>query len=163
MKDWPDPQAPQRDRRPSRAYRVEMIVIALLMLFVAASAWAKRPPVPPKGTTFTCTAIAVWDGDGPIWCKEGPRIRLAGINARELDNSCRKGARCPAMSGIEARDVLVNLLGGPKGVLPSGHVAVQETLLTCTSLGKEKYRRTLALCRKDRDLSITMVRLGAAY
>ena len=34
------------------------------------------------GATFTCTPVAVWDGDGPIWCAEGPRIRLEGIAAR---------------------------------------------------------------------------------
>ena len=28
----------------------------------------------PAGQTFTCTPVAVWDGDGPIWCEEGPRI-----------------------------------------------------------------------------------------
>ena len=33
------------------------------------------------GATFTCTPVAVWDGDGPIWCAEGPRIRLEGIAA----------------------------------------------------------------------------------
>jgi endonuclease YncB( thermonuclease family) len=36
------------------------------------------------GATFACTPIAVWDGDGPVWCAEGPRIRLHGIAAREV-------------------------------------------------------------------------------
>lgn len=35
-----------------------------------------------QGTSFTCTPTRVWDGDGPIWCAEGPKIRLAGIAAR---------------------------------------------------------------------------------
>ena len=39
----------------------------------------------PAGPSFTCTPTAVYDGDGPIWCAEGPRIRLAGIAAREMD------------------------------------------------------------------------------
>ena len=34
------------------------------------------------GVAFTCTPVAVWDGDGPIWCMEGPKIRIAGIAAR---------------------------------------------------------------------------------
>ncbi len=32
----------------------------------------------PAGQTFDCTLTAVWDGDGPIWCAEGPHIRLSG-------------------------------------------------------------------------------------
>lgn len=44
----------------------------------------------PAGVSFSCTPIAVWDGDGPIWCAEGPRIRLAGVAAREIDGSCRR-------------------------------------------------------------------------
>lgn len=40
------------------------------------------------GHSFTCTPTRVWDGDGPIWCAEGQRIRLAGIAAREIDGSC---------------------------------------------------------------------------
>lgn len=28
---------------------------------------------------FVCTPVAVWDGDGPVWCKEGLRLRIAGI------------------------------------------------------------------------------------
>ncbi|MCY7397374.1 MAG: hypothetical protein LH466_00860, partial [Sphingomonas bacterium] len=62
-----------------------------------------------SGTTFPCTAVAVWDGDGPIWCAEGPRIRLAGVAARELDGSCRQSHPCPVPSGIFARDTLVGL------------------------------------------------------
>lgn len=31
--------------------------------------------VVPSGVPFTCTPVRVWDGDGPVWCKEGPRGR----------------------------------------------------------------------------------------
>lgn len=44
--------------------------------------------------TFVCTPVAVWDGDGPIWCKEGPKIRIAGIAAREMDGTCSRGHPC---------------------------------------------------------------------
>ena len=63
---------------------------------------------------LVCTPIAVFDGDGPIWCDEGPKIRLAGIAAREIDGTCRPHHPCPDASGIEARDALVLLLGGAK-------------------------------------------------
>lgn len=46
-----------------------------------------RLSVVPHGEAFECTPVAVWDGDGPIWCAEGPRLRLAGIAARELDGT----------------------------------------------------------------------------
>lgn len=38
----------------------------------------------PAGQSFNCTPTAVYDGDGPIWCAEGPHIRLSGIAAREM-------------------------------------------------------------------------------
>jgi hypothetical protein len=72
------------------------------------------------GLSFVCTPVAVWDGDGPIWCAEGPRIRLAGVAARELDGTCRLSQPCPSQSGTEARDTLVRLLGGSKGKLRTG-------------------------------------------
>ena len=43
----------------------------------------------PAGQTFDCTPVRIWDGDGPIWCDEGPRIRLSGIAAREIDGSLK--------------------------------------------------------------------------
>ncbi|MFN4040018.1 MAG: thermonuclease family protein, partial [Erythrobacter sp.] len=67
----------------------------------------------PAGQTFTCTPEAVWDGDGPVWCEEGPRIRLAGIAARELDGTCSPGHPCPDASAETARDALVRLVGKP--------------------------------------------------
>lgn len=30
-----------------------------------------------SAATFVCTPVAVWDGDGPIWFKEGPKIRIS--------------------------------------------------------------------------------------
>ena len=75
---------------------------ALLLLVVS---------VVPADEEFTCTPTRVWDGDGPVWCKEGPRIRLAGIAAREIDDSCRSNQPCPTASGAEARDALVKLIG----------------------------------------------------
>lgn len=38
----------------------------------------------PAGQSFQCTPTRVWDGDGPIWCAEGPHVRLSGIAAREM-------------------------------------------------------------------------------
>ena len=114
------------------------------------------------GVTFTCTPVAVWDGDGPIWCAEGPKIRLAGIEAREIDESCKPGHPCPEATGRTARDTLVALLGGAKGRLPTGHIRVVGRAMTCVSHGSGKGDRTAALCSEPGvgDLSCAMVRSG---
>ncbi|MGH6784015.1 MAG: thermonuclease family protein, partial [Sphingomicrobium sp.] len=98
------------------------------------------------GTSFTCTPTAVWDGDGPIWCAEGPRVRLAGIAAREIDGSCRSNQPCPAASGPAARDGLVTMLGGPRGRRSEGHVLVKAPPMRCRSDGSAGGSRTAAWC-----------------
>lgn len=113
------------------------------------------------GAAFICTPTRVWDGDGPIWCAEGPRVRLAGIAAREIDGSCRPGQPCPDASGVDARDALVALLGGARGVAREGHVLVAGPQLTCLSEGSAGGSRTAAWCRRGSfDLSCTMLRTG---
>lgn len=158
---WPDPAEKPVTTRRRWLRTIEIMVLVVAMLVAAAAAFAKPHPIPPRGTEFTCTAIAVWDGDGPIWCAEGPRIRLAGINARELDGSCRKGARCVAASGIAARDALVELLGGAKGVMRSGHIQIKAVRLACRSLGPDRFRRTLAQClNRTLALGSALIRMG---
>ena len=67
----------------------------------------------PQGAElFTCTVIGVHDGDGPIYCAEGPKIRLTAIAARELDETCSPGHPCPDTSGASARDALTRLATG---------------------------------------------------
>ncbi len=120
--------------------------------------------VVPVGHSFLCTPTRVWDGDGPIWCAEGPRVRLAAIGVRELDGSCRRYQLCPAMSGIEARDVLVRMLGGARGIASTGHIIVRGPVMTCRSRGDGKGNRTAATCTVPGlgDLSCALVRAKAA-
>ena len=129
----------------------------LILAFLAAA-------IVPAGQAFTCKPTHVWDGDGPIWCAEGPRIRLAGIAARELDGTCRRGHPCPEASGIAARDALVRLLGGARGVSRDGHVLVDGPRLRCRSGGLDKYRRQLATCALAgrRDLGTALIERGVA-
>lgn len=118
-----------------------------------------------QGTSFTCHPTRVWDGDGPIWCAEGQKIRLAAIAAREIDGSCRPYQPCPRASGIEARDRLVQLLGGPRGRAPDGHILVRGPALACRSAGPDDYRRTVAWCSAPApvgDLSCALVRAKVA-
>ena len=134
------------------------MLAALIMMTIGAA------PVVPVGNDFQCTPVAVWDGDGPIWCEEGPRIRLSGIAAREIDDECRPGHPCPTVSGLEARDALVALLGGPRGRLPHGHVVVRAPTMSCRSTGSAGGNRTGAWCISSDglDLSCAMVERGAA-
>lgn len=121
-------------------------------------------PVVIAGTSFTCTPVQLWDGDGPIWCAEGPKIRLAGIAAREIDESCKPRHPCPAAGGKEARDYLAKLLGGPIGTAKTGHVLIRGRTLSCVSVGSARGDRTAAYCRGETigDLSCAMVRASVA-
>lgn len=120
--------------------------------------------VVPSGASFDCTPTAVWDGDGPVWCEEGPHIRLSGIAAREMDGSCSRGHPCPAADPIEARNAPVRLVGRPIGEGRHGHVLVKGPTMQCVSTGSAGGNRTGAWCvsPKGGDISCAMVRSGYA-
>lgn len=114
----------------------------------------------PAGETFACTPTRIWDGDGPIWCVEGPHIRVAGIAARESDGSCRSNQPCPRATAEEAKSALVALVGRRTGTAREGHALVSGPTLTCISNGSAGGDRTAAWCTSPRngDLSCAMVR-----
>ena len=66
------------------------------------------------GQTFTCTPTRVWDGDAPIWCAEGPRIRLSGIAARDADGPVAQAS--PAPMQVQ-RDLVMLWSGFPVSLL----------------------------------------------
>ena len=107
---------------------------------------------------FMCTPIAVYDGDGPVHCREGQKLRIAGIAAREMDGSCRPGHPCPRSSAVDARAALVNLLGGPRGRWNTGHIVVKYPTMKCRNVG-QSYDRVVASCtlRDGRDLGGAML------
>jgi len=138
---------------------------SLLALLVSAPGAAAPPAtIVTAGQTFQCTPIAVWDGDGPVWCAEGPKIRIAGVAARESDDSCRTNQPCPTVSGTDARDRLVRILGGARGRRPEGHVLVRSATMNCFSEGSAGGSRTAAWCTSPvfGDLSCAVVRAGGA-
>lgn len=116
------------------------------------------------GALFLCTPVAVWDGDGPIWCADGRKIRLAGIAAREIDGSCRTNQPCPPASGIAARDALVGFLGGARGRRRDGHILVTAPAMRCRFVSTDAYGRTVAWCSAAGvgDLSCAQVRAKVA-
>lgn len=120
--------------------------------------------VVPAGQTFDCTPTHVWDGDGPVWCSEGPRLRLSGIAAREMDGTCSSGHPCPEADPVAARNYLASLVGEPYGTSQHGHVLVRGPTMRCVSTGSAGGNRTGAWCVSPRggDLSCRMVASGMA-
>lgn len=112
-----------------------------------------------SGQSFACTPVHVWDGDGPIWCAEGPRIRLSGIAARELDGTCKPGHPCPVADPVQSRDALVKFVGRRTGVAREGHIIVKGPAMACRSVGSAGGDRTGAFCVSplSGDLSCRMV------
>lgn len=118
----------------------------------------------PSGESFDCTPVRVWDGDGPIWCEEGPRVRLAGIAAREIDGTCSDKHPCPVIGGEEARDMLVRLIGKPTGKSSEGHILVTGPTMRCRSDGNAGGIRTAGWCQspKSGDVNCAAVEAGFA-
>ena len=118
----------------------------------------------PALTLFVCTPVAVYDGDGPIWCAEGPKVRLSGIAAREMDGACRSNQPCPKATAEQSRDYLASLLGRKTGTLETGHIKIIGPALRCRSTGPAGGSRTGAWCVSPThgDVSCQMVRSGMA-
>lgn len=129
-------------------------MIALILLAAA---------LVPAGEGFTCTPEAIWDGDGPIWCKEGPRIRLAGIAARELNGTCSPGHPCPEATAEAARDALVNLIGERRGIGQHGHVLIDGPAMQCRSDGSAGGNRVAAWCVSPRRGDINCAMLAGGW
>ena len=130
----------------------------------AARAEAAGSAIVAKGERFACTPEKVWDGDGPIHCAEGPKVRLAGIAAREMDGSCSAGQPCPDATAEAARDALAGFLGRSTASASTGHLLVEGPALDCLSEGSAKGSRTAAWCNSPTagDLSCAMVASGTA-
>lgn len=118
----------------------------------------------PAGQSFQCTPTRVWDGDGPIWCAEGPRVRLSGIAAREIDGTCKTNHPCPDSDAMAARDELVRLIGKAYSKSREGHVLVRGPAMTCKSDGGAGGNRTAAFCVSPQsgDVSCNMIAGGWA-
>ena len=137
-------------------WRKAGISTAVAMMIAVAIALLSPTRLPPsQAGTFTCTAISVHDGDGPIHCLErgadgkAIKIRLQAIAAREIDETCRDNQPCPAASAASARAALARLAVGHR--------------LRCEPTGTS-YGRVTAWCSTEAevDLSCAMVRGGYA-
>lgn len=120
-----------------------MALGTIALLFAVAWLAARFDPLPPR---FTGGATAA---DGDSLRLGSDRIRLLGIDAPELDQTCWRadGAEWPC--GREARAELARLVAGGA--------------TECRPEGTDKYGRTLARCSVDGDdLGAAMVRAGLA-
>ena len=116
----------------------------MLLLFgamVAAIAYLETRP----GEPFSGKARAV---DGDSLELGGHRVRLIGIDAPELRQTCEKAGRT-TQCGRRAHAELKRLISG--------------RTIECEGFGHDRYGRTLAKCRTGvSDLAGTMVRAGWA-
>ncbi len=150
---------PRRDRR----FLVATGLIAAVAFFATLS-WP-RPDVRPQApqpvaalalaspttsatgaAAFLCEVAHVNDGD-TLRCKDGVKVRLHAVAAREADETCSPGHPCPAASGASATAVLNRLAAGKT--------------LTCEPTGRS-YKRVTAICRTadGEEIKCAMVRSG---
>ncbi|MGZ5393552.1 MAG: thermonuclease family protein [Mycobacterium sp.] len=110
-----------------------------------ASQVSAAPLVVPRGT-LRCEVAYVNDGD-TLRCRDGTRIRLHAVAARESNESCSPGHPCPAASGAAATRELERLTGG--------------RAITCEPTGRS-YDRITAICwtPAGEEVNCAMVRSG---
>lgn len=133
-------------RRRRRVPRFAGVVVFALMLGGLAlfEAWQSRAVVVPAPAVLAVQAV-----DGDTLRAEGQRIRLSGIDAPELAQTCRDAQGRAWSCGAAARDHLATL--ARHGV-------------TCTRRGEDRYGRMLATCSAAgiADIGEAMVRDGHA-
>ncbi len=114
------------------------IVLAVISLFIL-----------PQGKDGGEVVGHARAGDGDSLEIAGRRLRLHGIDAPELDQTCRDEAGRPYPCGRVARDRLRNLVGGGE--------------ITCAVNGTDRFERLLVACRSGEvDINARMVADGWA-
>jgi endonuclease YncB( thermonuclease family) len=119
-----------------------MLLVGALILLYGYRHWTAEPLAPVIGRA------RIADGDSVEIA--GNRIRLQGIDAPELHQTCSDSAGQPWPCGRTAADELRR------------HIAGRE--LTCLPSGRDRYRRLLAVCSlsDDSDVNAWLVRQGWA-
>ena len=113
-------------------------------------------PVLPAAP-FTCVVVRVHDGDGPLWCAGGIKVRIAGVQAPDYEDAepCRRpGARranytCDTVAADRSQQIVERLV-------------LRQTLM-CRPVGMS-YARIVARCTlaDGRSLSCAVIATGAA-
>ena len=146
---WPIISLPKAQTISETFQTVQTTTAATYKTYVAPTQTTRHTTQHGEGTLFKCTVTSVYDGDGPIHCREGVSIRLHAIAAREMDETCRRGHPCPNASGASAKRELQSLA--------LGHT------LSCEQIGTS-YNRVTAICwtKQNLELNCAMVRSGKA-
>lgn len=107
------------------------------------------------GQNFTCDVVRVHDGDGPLTCSSGVKVRIAGVQAPDFEDAepCRTGKAayvCDDRRAREARRITAGLTLGKR--------------LTCTAVDRS-WNRVVARCwlPDNRSLSCAVIANGAAW
>ncbi|RZM32115.1 MAG: hypothetical protein EOP67_29420 [Sphingomonas sp.] len=106
---------------------------------------------------FACEVVRVHDGDGPLWCRSGQKVRVAGIQAPDFTSAapCRRPAAhratytCDDRAAERSRRIVERL--------------VLRRSLTCQPVDRS-YKRVVARCTlaDGRSLSCAAIASGAA-
>ncbi|WP_375449500.1 thermonuclease family protein [uncultured Devosia sp.] len=127
--------------RPFRSRFGALAAIAILLTCAVLAGWLDEAGSPVSGRPRI--------SDGDSFHLGADRIRLLGIDAPELDQTCTDADSRNWPCGRAARDKLVDL------------VAAQS--LTCQPDGHDRFGRILAICSAGgRDLGLQMVAAGLA-
>lgn len=150
----------KRTARPFQDWRffVAVTVVAVITFYVVLT-WppgqgalplvAQPLQVPAASRpNLVCTVASVTDGD-TLRCRDGIRIRLHAVAAREADERCAQGHPCPVASGAAATRELRRLVSG--------------RTLACEPTGRS-YDRVTAICwtPSGEEVNCAMVRSGTA-
>lgn len=109
---------------------------------------ADQPP------PITCEVVSVYDADGPIRCRNGVKIRVAGVQAPDFTSAepCRRGKPGYVCDDREAE----------RSRVIAERLVLRKTL-TCQPVGTS-YKRVVARCTlpDGRSLSCALIASGAA-
>lgn len=107
--------------------------------------------------TFPCTVTRVHDGDGPLWCSNGIKVRIAGVQAPDFEsaepchrhNASRTNYTCNDAAADRSRQIVERI--------------VMHQTMNCQPTGMS-YRRVVARCTltDGRSLSCAVIAAGAA-
>lgn len=103
---------------------------------------------------FTCAVIGLHDGDGPIYCTNGVKVRIAGVQAPDYERAepCRRhkpGYVCDDVLAERSKRITAQLVLG--------------RTLSCQPVDRS-HKRIVARCAFEdgRDLSCVTIAAGSA-
>lgn len=108
-------------------------------------------------TVFSCTVIRVHDGDGPLWCSNGIKVRIAGVQASDFESASPCRAADPRRANYRCNDAAAD-----RSRKVVERLVLQRTL-RCDPVGRS-YSRVVARCTlpDGRSLSCAAIARGAA-